>query len=151
MELSAHVWKSVAACAHKEDDMKQTKMTWIMTGLRIICWATLAWKGWARMTYAGLCWVRLSLAVVSWGMLAVTAWQQAKRQSACEIVYKERRETCDQFCKNNSATSKPNLKPFSPGTPNKQQLQVHYAQVTRSNGKNSKAGPNQLQNFSPTD
>ena len=36
MELSAHVWKSVAACAHEEDDMKQTK-TAKMTGLRIIC------------------------------------------------------------------------------------------------------------------
>ena len=82
-------------------------------------------------------------------MLAVTAWQQAKRQSACEIVYKERRETCDQFCKNNSVTSKPNQKPFMPGIPDKQELQVYYAQVTIYNGKNSN---NDLkQNFSPPD
>ena len=27
MELSAHVWKSGGACAHEEDDMKQTKTT----------------------------------------------------------------------------------------------------------------------------
>ena len=27
MELSAQVWKSVAACAHEEDEMKQTKTT----------------------------------------------------------------------------------------------------------------------------
>ena len=25
MDLSAHVWKFVAACANEEDDMKQTK------------------------------------------------------------------------------------------------------------------------------
>ena len=31
MELSAQVWKSVAACAHEEDEMKQTKTTWWYT------------------------------------------------------------------------------------------------------------------------
>ena len=60
-----------------------------------------------------------------------------------------RRETCDHFCTNNSATSKPNLKPFSPGTPNKQQLQVHYAQVTIFKGKNFNTDLYHLQNFSP--
>ena len=30
MDLSAHVWKFVAACANKEDDMKQTGLyTWV--------------------------------------------------------------------------------------------------------------------------
>ena len=32
MELSAHVWKSGTACAHEEDDRKQTKMTDLFVG-----------------------------------------------------------------------------------------------------------------------
>ena len=35
MEWSAHVWKLGAACAHEEDDMKQTKMAGWYT---VNCW-----------------------------------------------------------------------------------------------------------------
>jgi hypothetical protein len=34
MDLSAHVWKFVAACANEEDDMKKTKTT----GCYILKW-----------------------------------------------------------------------------------------------------------------
>jgi hypothetical protein len=40
---------------------------------------------------------------------------------------------------------------FSTGTPDKQQLQVHYAQVTISKGKNSNTDLKLLQNFLPPD
>ena len=45
MELSTPVWKSVVACAHAEDDMKQTKKNYDCTKNYLLCQTLLEWVG----------------------------------------------------------------------------------------------------------